>query len=118
MPDGSVNREQSGATIVASFRQTTDGAGEEARPPDGGMRVRRGAPPPVNIRLSLPLLKSRFYLTVVGGRERRNRERLAVERRHNRVATGSNILFVVFGALGLYLITLGAFLTYAAMTGA
>lgn len=118
MPDGSVDQEQSGAAIIASFRHTADAAAEDARPPEARVRVRRGAPPPVNIRLSLPILKSRFYLTVVGGRERRNRERLAVERRHNRMATGSNILFVVIGALALYLITLGAFLTYAAMTGA
>ena len=31
---------------------------------------------PVNIRLSIPLLAGRFYLTIVAGRERRSAERL------------------------------------------
>ena len=35
---------------------------------------------PVNIRLSMPLLFGRYYVTLVAGKERRSGERLASER--------------------------------------
>jgi hypothetical protein len=114
MPDGSIDQERSGARIVTAFSENASGAVPAA---EMSPRVRREAPPSVNIRITLPVLKSRFYFAVVGGRERRSRERLAVERRYNRIATRSNILFIVIGAFTLYMVTLGAFLLYAAATG-
>ncbi len=36
---------------------------------------------PVNIRLSIPLLFGRYYVTIVAGKERRSGERLAGERK-------------------------------------
>ncbi len=36
---------------------------------------------PVNIRLSIPLLFGRYYVTIVAGKERRSGERMASERK-------------------------------------
>lgn len=77
--------------------------------------ARRNGPPAVNIRVTVPILKSRFYFSLMSGRERRNPERLAVERRSNPLKTRPNILFVIIGALALYMLTLGLFLVYAAV---
>lgn len=48
---------------------------------------------PVNIRLSLPLIGSRLFMTVVAGIERRSKERIRRERRLNPLTTIGNILF-------------------------
>jgi hypothetical protein len=117
MPDGLVNDDQLGETVVTPFTPTMSQAPPEAQPVKAGTRVRRGVPPSVNIRVTVPVLKSRFYFALMGGRERRSRERLAVERRRNPVATRPNILFILLGALALYIVTLGTFLGYAAMSG-
>ncbi len=50
---------------------------------------------PVDIRLSIPLLFRRFYVTIVAGPERRSRERRAVDRRNHRLASLGNALFVL-----------------------
>lgn len=52
----------------------------------------------VNVRLSIPFLFGRYYLTVVAGKERRSPDRLAVERRKHPLATFGNLAF--FFALG------------------
>ncbi len=55
---------------------------------------------PVNIRLSIPFFGKRFYLTIVGGSERRTADRRAQERVRHPVYTAANILFVIgIGAL-------------------
>ena len=53
----------------------------------------------INVRLTLPLPFTPFYLTIVGGRERRNPDRRIDERRKNPLATKWNIAFL--GVLGL-----------------
>lgn len=54
----------------------------------------------VNLRLSVPFFGGRYYLTVVGGRERRSRQRLAFERKKHPLRTTGNILFLLaFGTL-------------------
>ena len=53
----------------------------------------------VNLRFTIPLPFTRFYLTVVGGRERRSPDRRAGERRKHPLATKGNIIFL--GILGL-----------------
>ncbi|MCW8916855.1 MAG: hypothetical protein OQK24_13515 [Magnetovibrio sp.] len=52
---------------------------------------------PINIRLSLPFLGTRFYCTIVAGRERRPQERRQHERQNHPLITFGNTLF----ALGL-----------------
>ena len=53
----------------------------------------------VNIRLTIPLPFARYFLTIVGGKERRNPDRRADERHKNPLATKRNIIFL--SVLGL-----------------
>ncbi len=53
---------------------------------------------PVNIRLSIPLLFGRYYLTIVAGKERRSGERLASERKKHPLMKLGNL--VVMAACG------------------
>ncbi len=49
---------------------------------------------PVNIRLSLPLLFARYYVTIVAGKERRSGERLAGERKKHPLMKLGNLVFM------------------------
>lgn len=71
--------------------------------------------PPVNIRLSVPFFGKRFYFAMIGGKERRSHERIALERRRNPIKTKTNLAFIFIGAMVLYMLTLGMFLVYAAV---
>jgi len=66
-----------------------------------------GARPPVNIRMSVPLLRWRFYFAIQGGQERRGAERLAAERGYHPLRTPGNVLFIVGAAMVIYLAMLG-----------
>ena len=58
---------------------------------------------PVNIRLTIPTIFKRYYLVIPGGSERRDRERIAAERRRNPLYTLSNVLFLLgIGGLAVY----------------
>ena len=50
---------------------------------------------PINIRMTVPGLKNRYFLTVVGGVERRSGERIHRERRVHPIRTLGNILFLL-----------------------
>jgi hypothetical protein len=63
----------------------------------------------VNIRMSVPLLVGRYYLTIMGGRERRNALRRRSERSHNPLRTVGNMMFVMLCAVGFYLAAVGLF---------
>ena len=71
------------------------------------------APPPVNIRVTLPFLGGRYYFTLMSGKERRSKERLALERQANPLRTKRNIMFMVGSALFFYSVTLGTYLAFA-----
>jgi hypothetical protein len=49
---------------------------------------------PVNLRLSIPLPFGRYYLTIVGGKERRSAERLVQEKLKHPVVRKGNIIFL------------------------
>jgi hypothetical protein len=49
---------------------------------------------PVNLRLSIPLLFGRYYLTIVAGRERRSATRRARDRRLHPMLTAGNAIFM------------------------
>lgn len=53
----------------------------------------------INLRLTIPLWSAQYYLTIVGGKERRNPDRRIDDRRKNPLATRWNIAFLA--ALGL-----------------
>jgi len=67
----------------------------------------------VNIRMSVPVLRWRFYFAITGGQERRGGGRLAAERGRYPLRTPGNVLFVVVGAMVIYLATLGAAVLWA-----
>jgi len=50
---------------------------------------------PINLRLSFPLPGGRYFVTVVGGSEKRDRGRLKRERRMYPLRTAGNALFVL-----------------------
>ena len=64
---------------------------------------------PINLRLSIPLLFRRYFVTIVVGEERRRPKRLSAERRKHPVVTRGNLFFfalvgTVIGLAGLALI--------------
>ncbi len=67
---------------------------------------------PLNLRLSIPFFKKRFYLTIVGGPEQRTPNRLEEERNTHPVRSIVNFLFaigVVSGAAVLMLLILALY---------
>ena len=48
---------------------------------------------PLNIRLSFPFIGNRYYLAMVGGKERRSPKRVEEERKRHPVSTAANLLF-------------------------
>ena len=64
---------------------------------------------PIDIRLSVPFMRARYYLTIVAGRERRPSHRRKTERQDYPVLTFGNALFALgittmFAVLGLALL--------------
>lgn len=51
---------------------------------------------PLNIRMSIPLIFGRYYITVVAGKERRARARLALDKRQHPLDTPGNVVFLFF----------------------
>jgi len=60
----------------------------------------------VNIRVSLPFFKQRFYITVVGGEEKRDAGRRATERHTYPLRTIANVFFVIGAATVFYAVAL------------
>lgn len=71
----------------------------------------------INVRITIPTPFSRFYLTVVGGRERRNPDRRAGDRAKHPLVTKGNIIFLAtLGIItGLALLTLIQFVARFAL---
>jgi hypothetical protein len=65
---------------------------------------------PVNIRLSLPFLPRRWYVTIVSGPERRARDRRRRDRTINPIRTAGNLVFILCSAILFYGIAIGTFL--------
>jgi len=116
MPDGSNTDPRQ------NLRPRASGSGTVSHPLMGSTRsepamrntVEHGTPP-ININLTVPILGRRFYFAIAGGKERRSKERLALERQRSPLLTKSNIQFIVIGAVVLYMLTLGTFLVFAAV---
>lgn len=66
---------------------------------------------PINIRLSFPFVRQRYFITIVGGTERRAPERIQRERFRHPIRTVGNLLFMLgvggtfylFAVLGIFL---------------
>jgi hypothetical protein len=50
---------------------------------------------PINVRVSIPLLKQRYYLTIIGGKERRNPERIQKDKLEHPLTKKGNIVFFI-----------------------
>lgn len=75
------------------------------------LRERQSAPPPINIRFSLPLPPGRVYFSILCGRDRRGRRRRGDDRRVNPLRSMGNFLFVIAAALVFYGIAASLVLT-------
>jgi len=75
-----------------------------SEPQDGVLAGRRNPTTwvshPIDIRISIPLLHTRFYFTIVAGRERRPSHRRKAERQEYPILTIGNTLFA-FGVTTL-----------------
>jgi len=60
----------------------------------------------VNVRLSIPLGTRRYYLTLVGGRERRNPTRRVEDRQRYPLRTAANLVFFLGLAVVVYVAAL------------
>ncbi len=56
----------------------------------------------INIRISIPFLPKRWYVTIVGGPERRAGRRRAADRARNPLRTAANFAFVFLAAIMFY----------------
>ncbi|MDP6926581.1 MAG: hypothetical protein QGG84_05795, partial [Rhodospirillales bacterium] len=65
---------------------------------------------PVNIRLTVPVIRRRYFLTIVGGEEKRSLERRAHDRHRYPLRTVANVLFFLGAAAIVYV---GAILVIA-----
>ncbi len=54
---------------------------------------------PVDIRISVPFFGERYYMTIVGGREKRGRERVKSEGTEHALMTASNLVFIIMMVL-------------------
>jgi len=69
----------------------------------------------INIRLSIPHLKGRWYLTVLGGSEKRDAIRRAEERERHPLRTVGNIFFAVGLVAIFYVVVIFAMAMHTSM---
>ena len=69
----------------------------------------------VNIRLSIPLVFTRFFVTIVAGNERREPDRRAEEKSSHPLRTFGNFLFMGAIALLIYAVALAGILAYSSI---
>ena len=70
---------------------------------------------PINLRVSIPFIKWRFFITIIGGEERRDSVRRTLERARNPLRTAGNIFFVVGMATLFYVAALFAVALHSAV---
>ena len=70
---------------------------------------------PIDLRFSVPFFGTRFYLTVVGGREQRTPERISVERKKYPLRTVANLFFFLGIATVFYTTALIAMAVHSAI---
>ncbi len=87
-----------------TIRDETSGPDSQKDPTSRGIH-------PVDIRISVPFVRSRFYVTLHAGRERRKVERRDLERTAYPLLTFGNILFS-FGVATLFIVVALAVLIF------
>ncbi len=69
--------------------------------------------PPVNIRFSLPAFGRRYFVTIIGGVERRDAQRRAQERTRHPLRTIANFLFFLFLGALIYVLSIASLLLHS-----
>ncbi len=62
--------------------------------------------PPVNARFHIPFFSRRYYVTIVGGEDKRSQERRAHEKNHYPLRTVANVFFFIGIITLFYLVSL------------
>ncbi len=97
--------ERTPEAVHASFSQAQLSASKEAT------EAIKWGKHPIDIRLSIPSLFNRYYLVLIGGKERRDNTRLANERKRHPFNRIGNYLFIAAViALGVYAVVFAAML--------
>ncbi|MFQ5618907.1 MAG: hypothetical protein ACE5FR_08040 [Rhodospirillales bacterium] len=73
--------------------------------------------PPINVRFSLPAFGRRYFLTIIGGVERRGARRRTQERTKYPMRTVANFLFFVFLGVLIYALSIASILIHRSLTG-
>ncbi len=68
--------------------------------------------PPINIRFNLPAFGRRYFLTIIGGAERRGAQRRAQERTRHPLRTIANFLFFLFLGGLMYVLSVASLLLH------
>ena len=71
--------------------------------------------PPVNIRIGFPFFGRRFFLTIVGGEEKRGVERRKHERHHYPLRTMANVFFILGVGTLFYMVAIFALALHSAI---
>ncbi len=73
--------------------------------------------PPINIRFSLPAFGQRYFLTIIGGVERRGAQRRTQDRTKYPPRTVANFLFFVVLGVLIYALSIATILVHRSLTG-
>ncbi len=73
--------------------------------------------PPINIRFSLPAFGRRYFLTIIGGAERRGARRRTQEQTKFPLRTVANFLFFIFLGALIYGLSIASILVHRSLTG-
>ncbi len=72
--------------------------------------------PPINIRCSLPAFGRRYFLTIIGGAERRGARRRTHEQTKFPLRTVANFLFFIFLGALIYALSIASILVHRSLT--
>ncbi len=72
--------------------------------------------PPINIRFSLPAFGRRYFLTIIGGAERRGARRRTHEQTNFPLRTVANFLFFIFLGALIYALSIASILVHRSLT--
>ncbi len=73
--------------------------------------------PPINIHFGLPAFGRRYFLTIIGGVERRGARRRAQERTRFPLPTAANFLFLIILGVLIYALSIASILVHRSLTG-
>ena len=73
--------------------------------------------PPINVRFSLPAFGRRYFLTIIGGIERRGAQRRDQERTRFPLRTAANFLFFILLGVLIYALSIASILVHRSLTG-